>query len=139
MDMLSKRKGGHIVYLDECNVFTIAHAQAHGITKIQSQWEDYMKRLRKLDAKVIFLNIPPHISWERRRLKYEERLVYFPKKDHRRILLAFERYLHEVHPRLEEIYDRLPIPKRMIDAQQSDTSVIYQINQALTELSPAFR
>jgi|ERR1035437_581190 thymidylate kinase len=139
MDTLAERKKDRIVYLDECNVFTIAHAMAHGIDAVKIHWSDYVQRLQRLNAKVIFLNVPPDLSWERRRRRYEQRLVYFPKKEHGRIMASYKNYLAQVHPLLKDVYSRLPIPKRFIDARQPNKVVLEEVSQSLAELSTAFR
>ncbi len=138
MDKLVKEKAGKAIYLDECNIFTLAHARAHGITGLKDKWSGYTRRLEALQAKVIFLDIPPEISWERRKAKYEERLIYFPRSQHKRILASYKHYLMKVHPLLHEVYDRLPLPKRMIDAKRPNKCVLKDISDALAELSTAF-
>ncbi len=139
MDAIARRASRRIVYLDECNVFTLAHAAAHGVAGVQDQLANYVRRLQALRAKVIFLDIPPSVSWDRRKRSYEKRLVYFPTKDHARLMSAFERHLHKVHPLLLETYEKLPLPKRLIDARQPNRSIIAQASAALSELSTSFR
>ena len=138
MRTISGREDGRLVYLDECNIFTIAHAKAHGISDIESFWNQYITHLQKLNAKVIFLDIPSGVSWERRRRKYEERLIYFPKRDHARLMQAYENYLTRVQPLLHEVFDQLPLPKKMIDASQSSKDVLLEVSHSLVALSKTF-
>lgn len=58
MDLILKRTHKRLIYIDECNIFTIAHAAAHGIRQVEKYWDEYVDRLQKLRAKVIFLDVP---------------------------------------------------------------------------------
>ena len=135
MDLILKRNEKELVYVDECNVFTIAHAVAHGIIEVEQYWYEYMLRLDRLKAKVLFLNIPVEISWERRRVHYERRLVYFSKDQHQSIMRRYRDYLDIMRLSLIDVYKRLPFPKSMIDANCSKEQVLAKVNQSLTELS----
>ena len=139
MDTLKKRPSSRTVYLDECNIFTIAHAEAHGVHKVSKHWDSYIKRLSALSAKVIFLDIPPETSWERRRRRYEQRLVYFPVEEHEHLMASYENYLGAVYPLLKKVYHQLPFPKRIIDATMPTKSVLENVSRALSELSDTFK
>src|SRR3989344_6288546 len=116
MNLILRRDHRHVVFIDECNIFTIAHALAHGIKDLEQYREAYYTRLKALHAAVVFLDVPPALSWERRRKQYDKRLVYFPRKDHADITMRYRRYLELIHPLLHEMYESLPFPKAMIDA-----------------------
>lgn len=118
-----------VVYLDECNVFTIAHALAHGAVELQQHWDEYVTRLAKLNAAVIFLDVPPNVSWDRRRARYEQRLVYFPSEQHEGILQKYRNYLVKLHPLLLDVYQRLPFPKVMVDGCCPEDNVIRTVCQ----------
>lgn len=138
MNTIEKRNEINTVYLDECNIFTLAHAKAHGINVGKKYWSLYIKHLMQLNAKVIFLNVPVTISWERRKRKYEQRLIYFPKNEHSRIMYEYEQYLINVHVLLEDVYNSLQIPKCMINGEQSYKNVIENVSQAIFDISTNF-
>src|SRR3989344_4124988 len=134
MDQILRRTRDRLVYLDECNIFTIAHAAAHGIEEIEKHWNEYVVRLKKLRAKVIFLDIPPEVSWERRRKKYEQRLVYFPKKSHKGIMKRYEEYMEKAHILLHDVFRRVPFPKEIIDGRLPEKAVIQRVGEILANL-----
>lgn len=135
MDILFKRRRDHLLYIDECNIFTIAHAAARGITDIECSFDRYMRRLEKLQAKVIFLDIPPELSWERRRPVYEQRLVYFKKSQRKSIMERYHSYQQRIYPLLKDIYARVPCPKVLIDAHVSKGALIEKVSWTLSYLS----
>ncbi|HLC48860.1 MAG TPA: hypothetical protein VJI96_00540 [Candidatus Andersenbacteria bacterium] len=124
MDFILERTQNQFLYVDECNIFTTAHAKAHGILELEQYWNQYITRLHRLDAVVIFLDVVPDISWERRRHKYEQRLIYFPENERETILERYRLYLTKLHPLLHEVYDRLPFPKAIIDGNSSEDYVL---------------
>lgn len=139
MDLILGRARNHLVYIDECNVFTLAHAAAHGITGLDFLWDEYMTRLEKLNAKVIFIDVPPEISWERRRAKYEQRLVYFEKRRHKGIISLYHDYIVGTYERLKDVYRRVLLPKEMVDGRQSKENVLRAVSEILAKLSASFR
>lgn len=135
MDIILKRTRDHLIYIDECNLFTIAHAAAHGIKNIERYFDRYMLRLEKLKAKIIFLDIPPELSWERRKPVYEQRLVYFGKNRRTKIMERYHAYQQRTYPLLRAIYDRLPCPKIMIDARMSEGLLTEEVSRAVMHFS----
>jgi len=135
MDIMRRPSSRKIIYLDECNIFTIAHARAHGIKDIYRHWKDYMWRLEELNAKVIFLDIDPELSWERRWRKYEQRLVYFHANQHKSIMKRYRDYLNKLRPALLEVYEKLPLQKEFVDARVPEKVVLQQVIGALSKLS----
>lgn len=138
MDMILQRAQNHLIHLDECNIFTIAHAAAHGLTQVERYWDEYITRLRKLNAAVIFLDVPPDISWDRRRRQYQHRLLYFPEDQHEVILRQYQDYMIKLYPLLLDTYERLPIPKVIIDGRSSAENVISMVCQQMAHLIPGF-
>lgn len=139
MDLILNRSKEDIIYLDECNIFTIAHAMAHGVKKIEKHWREYIECLQKLNAKVVFLNVNPEISWERRRRKYQQRLIYFPFNRHQEIMRRYYEYLKRLHPLLLDVYHRLPFPKKILDANLPEKDVVQEVSGALIKLSNSLK
>ncbi len=134
MDLILGQKHDNLVYLDECNIFTIAHAKAHGLDLAEEYWLEYIARLEKLQAGIIFLDVPLQLSWERRQHRYQQRLVCFAESERTKIIGQYYEYLKKLRPALIAIYERLSVPKIMIDASSSKTVVIQKVGKALTEL-----
>jgi thymidylate kinase len=139
MDLILSRRRDHLIYLDECNVFTIAHALAHGVKGVEKHWLEYIARLQRLRAKVIFLDVDPEISWERRHKKYQQRLIYFPANQHKAIMERYRAYLERLHPLLLDVYRRLPFPKELLDGRMSEKNIIQEISGALLRLSGSLK
>lgn len=138
MDLMLRPAPNDVIYLDECNVFTIAHAAAHGVTDVEQYWDGYMTSLRRLDAAVIFLDVPVDISWDRRRRRYEQRLVYFPADQHEHILQKYYDYIVKLHPLLLDLYRRLPFPKTIVDSCCSEENVLEMVCQKVASLTLGF-
>jgi len=140
MDLILKHaREKHIIYLDECNIFTIAHAVAHGVKSVEKYWQEYVDRLTRLNAKVIFLDVDPETSWERRRAKYQQRLVYFPTNRHKSIMRRYQEYLKRLHPLLLDVYERLPFPKQMLSSHTLGKDKVQSFAEALIKISDSFK
>lgn len=135
MDLILQRNQNQFMYVDECNIFTIAHALAHGVTQVEKYWDEYVVRLARLNAVVVFLNVLPSISWDRRSRRYEQRLIYFPEDQREIILERYHSYLTKLHPLLLDVYSRLPFPKVIIDSSCSEDNVIEMVCEQITALT----
>jgi hypothetical protein len=134
MDKILNQQEDNLVYLDECNIFTIAHARAHGVRQADEFWSEYLLRLEKLQASVIFLNVSLQVSWERRHHRYEQRLVCFPEAERVKIMGQYYEYLKKLGPQLSIIFEKLPLPKKQVDGSLPKTSVVKLVSRALAEL-----
>lgn len=139
MDLILDRKDdNYLIYIDECNIFTIAHAIAHGVTQVSDFWKKYMRRLEKLNAKIIFLDVPPKISWLRRQQSYRDRLIYFPKNQHEEIMTRYRKYIEKLYPELLNLYTELPLPKIKINANYPIKDVLQKTSESLVQISSFF-
>jgi thymidylate kinase len=127
MEQIFKEQDDRLLYFDECNVFTLGHAKAHGVFLAEPFLDIYLYLLRRLRAIVIFLDAPPDTSWARRRSSYQSRLYRFPEDQRDGIMGDFERYLHALYPALEELYNKIKLPKVKINADQPEEEVVKQI------------
>ena len=135
MDTILKRYNNQITYVDECNVFTLAHASAHGIVGMEKYLNSYIKRLKKLRTRILFIDTPVEISWERRKSSYEQRLIYFLKKDREGIMQRYHDYLEKTYLLLMKMYEDIPFPKVMIDGNQEKSEVYKRALNAFLKLS----
>jgi thymidylate kinase len=135
MHIMREPRWGSTLFLDECNVFTLAHAQVRNTIPLDSHFEDYLRRLQQLETAVLFLDIPPEISWERRRRRYEQRLAAFPEHERQAVMQYYHDYLFQLHPSLHEVYQKLPLRKVMIDASSSPENVLKRVCQELAQLA----
>ena len=122
-----------LLYIDECNIFTLAHAKAHGINLTDVYFPQYIEYLQKLNAHFIFLNIPPETSWARRKESYQSRMFRFPESERKGIMERYFGYLETLHPALNEIFDKIDLPKIKIDARASNEKVVKEIMNFLAE------
>lgn len=107
------------LYLDETNVFTLGHARAHGIDLLEGYFKQYCDLLARLKTAVVLIDVPPDISWERRRHRYSQRLWDLKEEEREEIMARYKAYLDRLHPELLAIYDRLNLPKVKIDGAAS--------------------
>jgi thymidylate kinase len=135
MDLILQRDQHHFVYVDEGNIFTLAHAAAHGITEAGRYWDSYVARLTRLNTAVIFLDVPPDVSWDRRQRRYEQRLAYFPESQREAIRQQYREYLGKLSPLLLDLYRRLPFPKVTIDGCSSKENVIAEVFQSVADFT----
>jgi thymidylate kinase len=103
------------VYLDETNIFTLAHARRHSVT-IEQSLRRYRELLQSLNANVIFFSASPSLSWTRRKPRYEERVAGFPPEEAAAVLLLYREYLDFAHSGLLELRKQVDIPIWEIDA-----------------------
>lgn len=121
-------------YVDETNVFTLAHARAHGIDLVAGYYKQYCDMLARLQGAVLFLDVPPALSWSRRRHRYLQRLWDFEPSERDDLMAKYEEYLERLHPELNDIFDRLPCPKRRVDATGAPDEVLRFALHAFREL-----
>jgi thymidylate kinase len=122
------------VYLDETNVFTIGHARAHGIDLVAGYYKQYCDMLARLQCAVLFLDVPPDISWSRRRHRYLQRLWDFEPNERNDLMARYEDYLRRLYPELQRIFDHLACPKRRIDATGTPDQVLRAALKTFHEL-----
>lgn len=133
MGLIKQRNHKPAVYVDECNIFTIAHALAHGVTQVQDYWDQYVTKLEELKAQVIFVDLPPEVSWERRKRRYEKRLIYFEDDEHADIMQRYHDYLFSLYPLLHNVLNSLPFPKVTISGLMSEENVLKAVCQKVAE------
>jgi hypothetical protein len=105
----------HQLYLDETNVFTLGHARAHGIDLLEGYFRQYCDLLVRLNAGVLFIDVAPDISWERRQHRYAQRLWDLQDDERHKIMVKYKAYLTRLYPELLAIYDRLDVPKAKVN------------------------
>jgi|HubBroStandDraft_2_1064218.scaffolds.fasta_scaffold213547_1 hypothetical protein len=121
-------------YLDETNVFTLGHARAHGIDLLEGYFRQYCDLLRKFKTGLIFIDIPPSVSWERRRHRYAQRLWDFSDEAKEQTMVRYKTYLDRLYPELLSIYDRLDFPKIKIDGTLSPDNTAREASEAVLAL-----
>lgn len=127
-------EGDSRIFLDECNVFTLAHSKSHDID-LDFYFHDYMERLRRLGAYVIFLDVSPGTSWARRRTRYEERTEGFPPGERESVLQMYHDYLFRFRPFLEEVYERVDLPKTRINMDVPVEEAFVRVSDTFEEMA----
>lgn len=122
------------VYVDETNLFTLAHAQFHNID-IKPCMDDYLQRLTKINSIVVFLDVCPDTSWQRRKPRYEERVIDFPLNEKAKVLSRYRGYLNNVHDKLLEIYDAVPLPKVKINTEKPLEDALEEVSTEIQKIA----
>lgn len=133
-DILHRGPTGEIL-LDETNVFTLGHARAHGIDLLEGYFRQYVDLLTELGAGVIFVDVPPQISWERRQPRYAERLWDLQPEEKHRIMVSYREYLEGLHTELLAIFDRLDLAKVKINAVGAVDETVRRALEAFGQLN----
>jgi thymidylate kinase len=102
-------------FLDETSVFTLAHARRQGLP-IDESFARYREHLASLDAVMLFLDVPPTVSWARRKARYQERIVGFPLDEAAVVLSLYREYLDAVYAETLDLMNRIDLPTYRIDA-----------------------
>lgn len=122
-------------FVDETNVFTLAHARAHGVDWTPSHFNVYRDALARLNAVVLFLDVPPEVSWERRHHRYLQRLWDASDAERDETMARYKAYLFRLYRELSVIYDELDCPKARIDASAHPEATLESAVLALTGMS----
>jgi len=112
------------IHVDETSVFTLGHARAHGIDLLEGYFSHYCKLLSRLTAGVIFLDARPAISWERRKARYEDRLLGSPDHLRTALLAKYREYLFKLHPELCSVYEMIAFPKRRVNSETDQSKFL---------------
>jgi len=112
------QKSDDRIYLDETNIFTLAHARNRGLD-IGNLVSEYRHRLQTLNAAILFLNVPPEVSWERRKVRYQERVTGFPRAQAAAVMDMYHDYLVTLHSELLNVSSLLKTEIVPIDATGS--------------------
>ena len=112
MCKISLEGSSQTIYLDETNIFSVAHESLKDPVFAQQMYEGYMKALNSLRVGILFTNVPPEISWMRRRRLYERR--YKDIADFEQRIRRSREYLWRIYPEMIKLYERLPFAKRLV-------------------------
>ena len=106
-------KSREVVYVDESNLFTVAHVIVKNSKLADLFLAKYMQTLESFEVGIIFTDIAPDVSWKRRKQVYMKRYEGTPNfKDN---MKHSKEYIFQLYPHLIELYDALPYPKQKID------------------------
>jgi thymidylate kinase len=127
-------KADNRVYVDETNLFTLAHAKYHHVD-IKLCREEYLKRLEKMNPIIVFLDVSTDISWQRRKPRYEERVADFPIDARVKAMNGYREYLNRIHGELHKIYDSLTLPKVMINTEKLLEDVLEEVSSQIQRIA----
>ncbi len=121
-------------YVDETNVFTISHAKAHNIDLLDGYYKQYIDMLKSLQCSIIFIDVPPEISWDRRKHRYFQRLWDYNEKDKKNTLSEYKQYLQRLYVELNKLYLHIELPKITIDGKDSIDKVARRVIKIYKEI-----
>ena len=116
------------VCVDECNIFTLAHAKLYDIN-IGNVFREYMNSLEKLNAKIIFLDVPPETSWDRRKGRYEKRIKDFSEDEKKSAMNDFKKYMDYVYPNIIQMFKNIELPKIRINNELNQNDSLGKIEK----------
>ncbi len=134
MKVINEELDESLVYMDECNIFTLAHAKAHQVDLIDQYFNRYLKFLKQINAAVIFLDLSLEISWQRREAIYKSRLRRFPPELREDIYRRYHEYLYNLSMLLDEVWGQLTLPKIKISAKEDHFEIMQKIISFLFEI-----
>lgn len=101
------------IYLDESNIFAVAHARVKNPDLAEILFLKYSQALSSFDTGVIFTHIAPEVSWKRRERAYTQRYMGSPDFEDR--MKRSRDYIFQLYPFLMELYRTLPYPKQQVE------------------------
>ncbi|MCX6750683.1 MAG: hypothetical protein NTZ83_04455 [Candidatus Pacearchaeota archaeon] len=117
-------KNKDLFYVDETSIFTLAHSTLHGI-ETRDYFNEYIDVLKKLNSKIIFIDVNPEISWERRKEKYEKRVAGMHEDEKKNAMKEFRTYLNCAYPELIKMFRQINLPKARITNGLIENTVRY--------------
>lgn len=115
-EILSKGNSGKI-YLEETYVFNLAHMAVKIPEMVDEYYPKYIKSLKPFKVGIIFTNVPPEVSFKRRKSEYMRR--YKGRENFDELIRKSRDYIYKIYPSLIAVYKRLPFPKRWVNATVS--------------------
>ena len=112
-DIEETEKNKEIIYVDETSIFSLAHSGLHNI-ETKPYFKEYLDVLKKLNPKILFLDVKPEISWLRRKEKYEKKVADMGEDERGEAMKEFRIYLDYVYPELIKMFEQINIPKARI-------------------------
>jgi len=112
----------------------LAHAKFHNID-VKPCLDDYLKKLEHLNPIVIFLDVCPDTSWQRRKPRYEERVADFPTNSKAKTLTGYRGYLNKIHHELHNIYDGMTLPKVMINTEKPLEDALEEVSSQIQRIA----
>lgn len=115
-EILSKGNPGKI-YLEETYIFNLAHMAVKIPEMVGEYYPKYVESLKPFNVGIIFINVPPEVSFERRKPEYMRR--YEGRENFDELMRKSKDYIYKIYPSFIAVYKRLPFPKRWVDATVS--------------------
>jgi thymidylate kinase len=109
-DIEETEKNKEIIYVDETSIFSLAHSGLHNI-ETKPYFNEYLDVLKKLNPKILFLDVKPEISWLRRKSRYEKRVENMHEDEKKEAMNGFRTYLNYVYPELIKMFWQIDLPK----------------------------
>lgn len=109
-DIRDREGDKEVTYVDETSIFSLAHSTLHGIN-IKNYFNEYMDILKKINSRVLFLDVFPEISMSRRKSRYENKFVNMDDDERRDAMKEVWNYFNGVYPELLSIFKKINLPK----------------------------
>jgi len=107
------REPSNNIYLDESNIFAVAHARVKNPDLAEILFLKYSQALSSFNTGVTFIHVAPEVSCERRERVYTQRYMGSPNLEDR--MRRSRDYIFQLYPFLMELYRILPYPKQQVE------------------------
>lgn len=106
-------KPSNDIYVDESNIFTVAHARAKNMDLAEMLFLKYRQALSSFSTGVVFIHVTPEVSWRRREPAYVRRYQGSPDFEDR--MKRSKEYIFQLYRHLTTLYQALPYPKQQVE------------------------
>ena len=115
-DLKKMRKcleGRNVIYVDETNIFSSAHAKIRDPEVGEELFSGYVQMLNRFNTGIIFTHVNPEASLKRKETVYMKR--YQSLDDFRHKMELSRKYILQIYPHLIDVFKRLDFPKEMVE------------------------
>jgi len=106
-------KPSNDIYVDESNIFTVAHARVKNADLAETLFLKYTQALNSFSTGIVFIHVTPEVSWNRRELAYVRR--YQGTADFEDRMKRSKEYILQLYHHMTTLYQTLPYPKQRVE------------------------
>lgn len=122
----------------ETGIFHLVYIELHLGKKVAQEYlYKYLKLYNRLNPTIFFIDTKPEISWQRRKEKYEKRIISISdQKQKNKIMTKYNQTLYNLYPLWLKYFELLPFKKIMIKNSfkskiEFQTEILRKINFVL--------
>lgn len=121
------------IHVMESVIFSLAHPLILGKIGIYNNFYPLQKKiLEELNAGVLFIDVAPRISWQRRKEEYEKRVKSNVEKEE--ILKKYKGHIENAYSILLKMYGKLNLPKIKINGNVDEIQFEERVKKSFERL-----